>query len=150
MVIAEKISAGDVGAEWIIDCLEISSAPANISPLRKRVMELLKELPFSEQERADVETALGEACANALRHGSTDGTTGPISVKCMRNASTVILEVADTGCGFDPDILPVSIPGTLREGGMGIFIIRKLADKVEFEFNNGTTVRITKYCKSGS
>ena len=40
------------------------------------------------------------------------------------------------GGPFDPDQLAEPQPGTLKEGGYGWFLIRRLADNVDYERND--------------
>ena len=109
-------------------------------------MEFLSSSPLSLEEAADLELAVGEACANALRHGSPRGELDEIRIRCMRSGRALIVEVSDNGCGFDPDSVPAPVLGDFGESGMGIFLMRTLVDSVEFKFGAGTTVRLVKRC----
>lgn len=111
-------------------------------------MEFLTPSPFTPDELSGVEVAVGEACLNALQHGSPRGALDEVRVKCMWNDRALVVEVSDNGCGFDPGLVrqpTVNNLKELREGGMGILLMRGLMDSVEFEFGIGTTVRLTKH-----
>ena len=133
---------------WDVECMVIPSTPSTLSVLRKRVVKFFSETPLSHEELADFELAFGEACANALRHGSPNGDRDEIRVKCMRNSRLAVIEVSDNGYGFDPDNVPVPIPDSKRVGGMGIYLMKRLVDEVDFEFGSGTTVRLIKYSQN--
>ncbi len=80
--------------------------------------------------------ALAEALANAMRASDLgNGESGRrVGVTAELHLDTVRVSVSDQGDGFDPDTLPdPTLPDTLeRECGRGIFLIKNLADHVEF------------------
>lgn len=131
---------------WETAQMSVAAVPNLAAGLRRQVMSFLNySSPFSSEELADVEMAVGEACANALKHGSPRGELDEVRVKCMRNERTLIVEISDDGYGFDPDSVLPPTSDRLGEGGMGIFLMRTLMDSVEFEFGLGTTVRLVKH-----
>lgn len=78
--------------------------------------------------------ALAEALANAIRASASADPGRRVGVSAELHQETVRVSVTDQGDGFDPDALPdPTLPDTLeRECGRGIFLIRNLADHVEF------------------
>lgn len=89
--------------------------------------------------------AVGEACTNALKHGSPRGELDEVRAKCMCCEQTVIVEISDNGHGFDPDLVVPPAPEDFRENGRGLMVMRGLMDAVEFSFGRGTTVRLVKH-----
>ena len=136
-------------SDWETAHISAPSRPGAAAILRHQVMEFLKSSPFSSEELADVELAVGEASSNALKYGSPKGELDEVTVKCMKNEHTLIVEISDNGGGFDPEAVSPLTPDGLAEGGMGIFLMRALMDTVEFEFRSGTTVRLTKRRRRG-
>lgn len=78
--------------------------------------------------------ALAEALANAMRAGGQGGPDRRIEVAAELQLEVIRVAVTDPGDGFDPGTLPdPTLPDTLeRECGRGLFLIRNLADHVEF------------------
>jgi serine/threonine-protein kinase RsbW len=132
---------------WEIAHISAVSDPQCVSGLRHEIMEFFNASAFPQPDLADLETAIGEACTNALKHGSPRGDLDEVRAKCMRNRHTLIVEISDNGCGFDPERAPAPPPDKLFEGGMGVFIMKALTDTVEFEFRHGTTVRLVKHLR---
>ncbi|CAN5249054.1 anti-sigma B factor RsbW [soil metagenome] len=105
---------------------------------------------FDEDRAADVRLAVSEACTNAIqaqlaeRAGSDP--EAAIVVRCSAADGHIELSVTDHGGGFDPSEVPshpeVTDPARLElEGGLGIPLIRILADDVQFHpIPGGTTV----------
>ena len=142
------VGADQAESAWQVEYLSTPSVPAQVRQLRRRVVEFFTPSPFSSDELSGVEVAVGEACLNALQHGSPRGALDEVRVKCMWNDYALVVEVSDNGCGFDPGLVrPPALRDLkeLREGGMGILLMRGLVDSVEFEFGIGTTVRLIKH-----
>lgn len=97
----------------------------------------------------DLKVAVTEACSNAIdAHRAAHG-AGPVQIRCDLSEDGVSVEIVDRGAGFDPDrvaTLPAATdPRRLRhERGLGIPLMRTLADEVTFTpTNGGTRVRLT-------
>jgi anti-sigma regulatory factor (Ser/Thr protein kinase) len=108
---------------------------------------------FDEERAADVRLAASEACTNAIQAQMAERTGGdpeaPIVVRCSTADGHLELSVTDHGGGFDPAAVDehpeVTDPARLEfEGGLGIPLIRILADDLEFRpIPGGTTVVMT-------
>ena len=74
-------------------------------------------MPLVEKDgtfRNNLELAVTEACANAVRHAYGDGTGGNVEVSLRPRANGVELQVADTGAGIElplPDPPTAELPG---------------------------------------
>ena len=86
--------------------------------------------PFSDELLADLKLALTEAASNSVRHAYTDGNRGVVEIVYELHRDTLAIEVTDDGEGFDPAEAD-GAPEKLTEGGLGIAIIRAIADEVE-------------------
>ncbi|HEY7198172.1 MAG TPA: ATP-binding protein [Gaiellaceae bacterium] len=94
---------------------------------------------------ADLKLALTEACSNSVRHAYREGRSGTVEVNYELDGDRLSIEVIDEGDGFDPDQISKS-DGELDEGGLGIAIIRALADELDIRSNgSGSSLRFTKY-----
>lgn len=88
--------------------------------------------------------ALTEAISNAILRGNGEDPAKRVWVQAILSADTIRLSVRDEGCGFDPACAPEpTAPEAIeRENGRGLFIIRHLADTVEFN-ERGNTIWMT-------
>jgi serine/threonine-protein kinase RsbW len=142
---------------WHVTQFSVPATPEAASEARRRVIEVIEMLPITESDIEDAKFALGEALANAIKHGCRYDESKMISVKCIVGSGRLTLEVTDPGEGFDPKLVPPHSADLMLEGGMGIHIMRSLMDEVKFSFNTGTTVtlikklraRIEEQCKTG-
>ena len=126
--------------------------PSALATARERVGGLLDGRGFSAEQRADVQLALGEAIANAIRHGCPRAQTpGPIRVRAACDSDGLTLGVTDPGPGFDAARLPAPDVTLLKEGGMGVFFMRSVMDTVKYHHDGrGNTVVMTKRLRPAS
>ena len=95
------------------------------------------QLPWLEAVFDQVNLALAEGFTNAVRHAHADlPTDTPIEIDLLLWQEKLEVQVWDMGGPFDPDQLAEPQPGTLKEGGYGWFLIRRLADNVDYERND--------------
>lgn len=87
--------------------------------------------------------AVTEAVNNAIIHGNRNNANAQVTIATAENDAMFLFSVEDEGNGFDYNSLPdPTAPENIeRENGRGIFLMRNLADEVEFE-NNGRRVVI--------
>ena len=95
---------------------------------------------YAAQDLADIETAVGEALANAVEHGHREESGFEVHVFVERGH--VVIEVQDDGAGFAASH-PRENPGHDAPRGFGIYLMRHLMDRVDYS-NNGTRVRLAK------
>ena len=147
-MIPEAAGSGDVVE------LELPARPEVVSVARLIIGALVAADPLFDEERcADLRLAVSEACTNAIqaelagtRRRAEDPEVAPIVMRCVLSDGCIEVEITDHGGGFDPDQLEahpdVTSPDRLNyEGGLGIPLIRMLADDLEFRrTGDGTTV----------
>ena len=88
----------------------------------------LREL--SDELLGDLKLALTEAASNSVRHAYGDEDVGVVEIAYALFPDRLVIEVTDEGEGFDPVAAEASAE-ELSEGGLGIAIIRAIADEVE-------------------
>ncbi len=111
--------------------LTIPAKPEYITLSRLALAGLSRVRAFSEETLADLKLALTEACSNSVRHAYGEG-DGHVDISFELLDDRLIVEVADDGMGFE--VVDGSGDGAddeLSEGGLGIAIIRSIADEVE-------------------
>src|SRR4051794_30158313 len=103
----------------------------------------LRELP--QETLADLKLALTEACSNSVRHAYPGG-DGLVEILYDLQPDRLVIEVADDGEGFQPGG-GAPAGDELVEGGLGISIIRSVADELEIgarENGRGSRLRFVK------
>lgn len=99
------------------------------------VNELLASKHWAEKEIAEVDLALQEALANAIRHGCKNDPGKQVQC-CVTFDATgeLVIVVRDPGTGFDPAAVPDPLEGDnlFRGSGRGVFLINQLMDTAEY------------------
>ena len=113
--------------------------PADISlitPVVESVMAMVRQMGCAAGHEFEVEMALREALANAVRHGCKQDATKKVQfcVACDETRGMLIV-VRDPGPGFDPKSIPSPIMGQeiYETHGRGIYLINQLMDEVRYE-----------------
>jgi serine/threonine-protein kinase RsbW len=109
--------------------LRIPAKPEYITLVRLALSGLSRLRPLDEETLGDLKLAVTEACSNSVRHGYGGG-EGTVQVSYELRPDRLVVEVEDDGPGFDVDS-PRDGAGDLTEGGLGIAIIRSVADEFE-------------------
>lgn len=91
--------------------------------------------------------ALAEGVSNAVRHAhATLPPDTPIAIDIALNDQRVDICIWDQGDPFDPDELREPEPGTLRQGGYGWVLLRRVVDRVKYHRqDNRNCLEITQY-----
>jgi len=94
----------------------------------------------------NVPVALTEALSNAILRGNGDDPAKHVHVRAEVDTRRLIVEVGDEGLGFDleaSEIDPTTPENIGREDGRGLYLMRKLMDRVErVELPGGSMVRM--------
>ena len=126
--------------------VELPGDAAAISPVVDRVLALTRDSGCAQGKEFEIETALREALANAVRYGCAHNPskTVQLSVACDQDLGMIIV-VRDPGPGFDPSQVPTPIAAEqlFSHHGRGIFLISQLMDRVEFG-HGGREIRMHK------
>ncbi len=133
---------------------KILSTTDNLLLVREFVSEAAREQGFSDEETSKIALAVDEACTNIIRHAYQNDPTREIEVSVERKKDRFEVSIVDSGRRFDPSILkPLNLKEHLthyRRGGLGVYLMKTLMDKVEYNTIEGrkNEVRLTKFYNS--
>jgi len=118
--------------------LRVPARAEYVALARLALSGLADIVALPEELLADLKLALTEAVSNSVRHAYAGG-AGFVSIAYELSGDALTVEVVDDGQGFDPNRPPTLEGEELTEGGLGIAIIRTIAD--EFELSSRPGVR---------
>jgi len=118
----------------IIESLKLASDVQSIASVEKLIDKVCSKVGVNEESYGNVLIAVTEAVNNAIQHGNKEDTNLKIDVSVLDGTHNICFTVRDEGPGFDFNNLPdpTSPDNILKENGRGIFLMKNLADKVEF------------------
>lgn len=126
----EPASVGLGGGDGLQVRLTIPARAEYITLGRLALTGISRLRPFSDETLADLKLALTEATSNSVRHAYADDHNGLVEIVYELHPDRLVIEVTDDGEGFDPDASKAE-GADISEGGLGIAIIRAIADEVE-------------------
>ncbi|CAN5793424.1 ATP-binding protein [soil metagenome] len=99
--------------------------------------------------RLNFRVGLTEALANAMLYGNCRDPRKRVRVVARLTSQQINVQVTDEGRGFDPEaVLDPTLPANrVRPGGRGIFLIRQLMDRVEFN-DRGNSITMVLLSRS--
>lgn len=118
--------------------LSVSSRLEELSTVQQwfhtQIAILAAGTPWIDEQFDQLNLALAEGFTNAVRHAHM-GLPGftPVEIELLIKPEQVEICIFDQGQPFDPNSLQEPKPGTLREGGYGWFLLKRLADRVTYK-----------------
>jgi anti-sigma regulatory factor (Ser/Thr protein kinase) len=93
--------------------------------------------------RFNFRVSLAEALSNAMIYGNGRDPSKRVQVEIVLEGAFLTARITDEGTGFDPGRVPdPTTPRNLqRDGGRGLFIMRKLMDEVHYN-DRGNSVTL--------
>ncbi|MFW6039639.1 MAG: ATP-binding protein [Gemmatimonadota bacterium] len=131
--------------------LEFPSSVAYVREVVSEVVDACERIAFSgPRATLNLRVALGEALANAILYGNREQPDRLVRLDAEFRTGIAVVTVEDEGPGFDPrEVLDPTRPENRdRSHGRGLFLLRALADAVEFN-ERGNAVTLTVRAADG-
>ena len=130
--------------------MEFPASPERLSEVRRALEQVAAGTRLSRMERDDLLTAVDEAVANAIRHGSPRGKESKVCVHFETTPAGLAVSVQDEGQGFTVPSAAPTMPGPESNGGRGLPLMCALSDRIEIAANSGgTRVSLEKKARGG-
>ena len=128
-MVAARAMMPSPNGDGMVVRLRIPARAEYITLCRLALTGIARLRAMSDEVVADLKLALTEAASNSVRHAYGDE-DGVVEISYELLPDRLVIEVSDDGEGFDP-ARSTGEPDGLSEGGLGIAIIRAIADEVE-------------------
>ena len=124
-----------------------------LDSLMEQVLGFCMQIGVSENILFDIRLAIEEAVTNTIRHGYDDRHTHTIRLTTELRNGNLILQVEDDAKAFNPLKAPdpdLNLPIEKKQpGGLGIYLIKKVMDDVEYERVDGKNILRMKKMLAG-
>ena len=131
--------------------LTIEATIENITAVTEFVNELLEKYNCPMKAQMQIDIAIDELFGN-IAHYAYNPKSGPatVQVEVQKDPMAVIITFIDHGKPFDPlsgKDPDLTVPLEERkEGGLGVFLVKKVMDDVRYEYKEGRNIlRIKKH-----
>ena len=133
--------------------LTVKSRTENLSAIRNFVSAGALEIGIPLKIVENIILAVDEACTNIIKHAYKYSSNGDIGINIKLTNSKLVISITDSGEHFNPGEVPT--PNLLeyqkkkKAGGLGIFLMRKLMDEVNYKIlnDNRNLVELVKHLK---
>ena len=130
--------------------MNVSSKTENLNAVRDFVSDAARRFGFADNDVSNIALAVDEACTNIIKHAYNFDASKEISVVVRMKSPEFEILITDKGKHFEPE--KVAIPDMneyltkYKKGGLGMLLMRKLMDKVEYRIQpSRNVVRLVKY-----
>lgn len=130
--------------------LTIPSSTRYLEDVRLFVERHAEKAKLPDDTVQQLKMAVDEACANVIEHAYKGNTDQPIDIAVIVRPDRFTVRIRDEGVSFDPEAYQepdlTRIARARRAGGLGVHIMHRLMDQVEFRQRGRTNeCRLTKY-----
>ena len=123
--------------------LKLPSSSKSICLLEKFIGVVATQYQISKDKYPDILISLTEAVNNAIIHGNKEDQDKYVEIELNKTNQGLTFVISDQGLGFNPQTIPdPTKPENIGCcGGRGVFLMKQLADRVEY-MDNGRKVEI--------
>lgn len=116
--------------------MQISSEIKNIRIASAEVIDYIKKVKanISRDTLFDIKLCVEEAVRNAILHGNKSDKNLTIDISYAIEGDKIKITIEDKGDGFNVGDLPdpTDMKNLYKESGRGIYIMRRLMDRVDY------------------
>ena len=129
--------------------LTVDAAIENIPAVTAFVEEQLEQVGCPMKAQMQIDIAIDELFSNIAQYAYTPKTgKATVRVEVTENPMAVVISFIDNGIPYDPLAKAdpnVSLPADERQiGGLGIFMVKKSMDEINYEYKNGQNILTIK------
>jgi len=130
--------------------IRIPSDPAFMAVVRRLTSAVGTLAGLPPEETSAVTLAVDEACTNVIKHAYKHDYGQQMILNFELKPDRLELRLRDYGTKCEPSRIKGRDLDDVRPGGLGVHIIRKVMDEVEYDTGHdvGTELRMTKFLKA--
>ncbi|MFO7876136.1 MAG: ATP-binding protein [Desulfovermiculus sp.] len=128
-----------------LDWIEVAAEHKNLGLVQKFVLDKARSIDVLPEVTLKIELVLEEVILNIMSYAFGAGQAGTIKTGCALGAPGLFrVRIIDQGRAFDPLAQPD--PDTALSldnrnvGGLGIHLVRQMADQVEYQRQDGQNI----------
>lgn len=129
--------------------ISVQASTEHLAEVRDFVAKYASECGFAQQDIADIRLAVDEAYTNIIKHAYQNDKHKSVDIELGYDTKEFWVSLLDTGDAFDPQkYTKPDVRQKIKEkkrGGVGVYLIRKLMDDVEYHKKGSVNeIRMTK------
>lgn len=162
-VIKKNGNTPNANKKYLSINFDMKSDLSYIQEINELIANLYENTDLSEDRIEDIRFILNEVISNAVEHGNKSDASKLVHINATLYEDRLEFQIEDEGEGFDINTVPdpskvidkliagdtnvPEIENRERPGGWGIFMIKSMADQVEFN-EKGNKITLTKFLEN--
>ncbi|MBI3628298.1 MAG: ATP-binding protein [Candidatus Rokubacteria bacterium] len=129
------------------ETLVITSESRELARVRAWLGEQLARRGLDSHAQSALQVAVGELTTNSIKHAYEGRAGEPIHISVESREDSVVIQVEDFGKPFDPSRYRHPDLDEMNESGVGLYIVKRLADELTYDLarERGTRWTLVKY-----
>ena len=129
---------------------KIKSKILNLRIVEKAIDEISTEIGFNQDNYGKILVSTMEAVNNAIIHGNKTNESKFVNIEISYKKNILKISIEDEGPGFKPKEIPDPTKPENIENlhGRGVFLMSKLADRIEFNETGNKVIMFFKDIKT--
>ena len=125
--------------------IKLPGTAENLSSFQKYILDLVKQHEAPPDITLKIEMVLEEVLLNIINYAYSGDRPGIIKAGCLfSDEGVIVVRIIDQGVPFDPSSSPdpdTTLPLEDRDiGGLGIFLVRRMSDQVDYQRKDGQNI----------
>lgn len=112
--------------------MHVQGSSETLALIRRVINACVQHLNLSAALLNDIKLATTEACTNVIKHAYKFDESMGFDLEIRTSKEVFVIEVFYEDPGFVPENIPVPNLKEIKEGGLGVFIIRNIMDYVDY------------------
>ncbi len=130
--------------------LNIPSHPKYLQLVRGVMKKVTQIIGFSEDDSGHIILAVDEACSNIIKHSYMNDPKGKIDLSIKIHEKELKINITDYGKQCDIEQMQPRKIDNIRPGGLGIYIMNKVMDSVEYDYSSSRQNQIIMIKRLGT
>jgi sigma-B regulation protein RsbU (phosphoserine phosphatase) len=130
------------------ETLTLKNDPRQVNQLSTFVKDVLARALSDEKQRGEIRLAVEEAVVNVMEYAYPTGVEGDVTIDARFDGQWVKFVISDSGIAFDPTKASDADTTLSAEdrpiGGLGILLVRRLMDSINYERVDGRNILTLK------
>lgn len=132
-----------------IQSLTVEASTEHLAEVRNFVAAHAKQIGLDQKDVSEIRLAVDEAYTNIIKHAYNNNTSMKVNIEIGSDGDQLWISLMDEGESFDPSTYhEPDLMQRIKEkkrGGMGVYLIRKLMDHVQYNRKGKTNeIRMVK------
>jgi len=112
--------------------MHVRGSSETLALIRRVIVACVQHLNLGPSLLNDIKLATTEACTNVIKHAYKFNDAMSFDLEIKTSEAVFVVEVFYEDPDFVPEKIPVPNLKEIKEGGLGVFIIRSIMDHVNY------------------